>query len=218
MADQPTLAVRPRALKGKKSRFLRRAGITPANLYGAGLESVALQAEARELVRTIATTSRNTAIELRVHGEASPRTAFIWKIQRHPVSEEILHVDFYHVEATRTMRTSVPVVLENIDPDLEKFAKRVTQYIQMVEVESLPADLPTSIASDASGLQELEDSLKVAGLAVSDAVTILTDPEGLVARVTAIVETAEEEAAVPAGEAAAPEAQADEASPGEAGD
>ena len=220
MADQPTLAVRPRALRGKKSRFLRRAGIIPANLYGAGLESMALQAEVKELISTITTTSRNTPIELRIHGESKPRTAFIWKIQRHPVSEEILHVDFYHVEATRTMRTSVPVILENVDPNLEKFAKRVTQYVNQVEVESLPADLPTSITVDATGLQELEDALKVAGLAVSDAVTILTDPEAIVARVTAIVETVEqeEEGAVAAGEAASPEVVAGDASSDEDGD
>ena len=215
--DQTTIDVRPRALLGKKARFLRRAGITPANLYGAGMESLALQVDAKDLVRTIATTSRNTAVELKVHGESKPRTAFIWRLQRHPMTEDILHVDFYHVDVTRTMRAKVPIALEGVDPELDKFAKRVTQYLQEVDVESLPLDLPAQIALDVSALQEIDDDKKVADLVVSDKVTILTDPEELVARVTAIVEAVEdvEAAAALAGEAAEEGA---EAAPGEAAD
>ena len=219
--DQTTIDVRPRALFGKKARFLRRAGITPANLYGAGFDSVALQVDAKDLIRTIATTSRTTPVQLNITGETSPRTAFIWSLQRHPVSEEILHVDFYHVDVTRTMRARVPLRLAGANEDLEKFAKRITQYLQEVEVESLPLDLPADLVLDVSGLEEIDDSKTVADLPVSDKVTIITDAEELVARVTAIVEHVEEEAPVAEGlegeEAEAAEGEAAEGAEKEGG-
>jgi large subunit ribosomal protein L25 len=215
MADVK-LEVRPRALLGKKARFLRRAGITPANLYGAEIESIALQVDTRALIQTITSTSRNTPVDLNVIGESTPRTAFVWRVQRHPLTEELLHVDFYHVEATRTMRAQVPIVLENVNPELEKLSKRVTQYLESVEVETLPADLPTQILVDGSKLAEIDDQLVVAQLRVPDKVTVLSDSEQLVARVTEIVtikdadEAADEDAAGPVGGAAPTEATADE--------
>ncbi len=193
MADVK-LEVRPRALFGKKARFLRRAGITPANLYGAEIESIPLQVETRALIQTITTTSRNTPVDLNVVGESTPRTAFVWRVQRDPLSEELLHVDFYHVEATRVMRAQVPITLQNVDPDLEKLSRRVTQYLESVEVETLPADLPTDILVDASNLLEIDDQILLQQLTIGDKVTLLSDPEQLVARVTEITVIKEEEA------------------------
>ena len=79
-----TLTASPRALFGKRSRYLRRAGITPANLYGAGIDSTALQVDSKTLVRTIVHTTRNTPVSLQIEGEADPRTIFIWSVQRDP--------------------------------------------------------------------------------------------------------------------------------------
>ena len=205
----PTLAVRPRALFRKKSRFLRRAGIIPANLYGAGIDSVALQVDAKDLIRTLATISRNTPLELLVHNESKPRTAFIWKVQRHHVTDEILHVDFYHVEATRTMHAQVPLVLTNVDPTLEQFQKRILHLLPALDIETLPADLPTEILVDASGLTEIDDDVKVLDLAVSDKVTVLVEGETVVAKVAPIVIRVleEEEEAAPVAEAAAEEGE-----------
>ena len=210
------LAASPRALFGKKARFLRRAGITPANLYGAGVESTALQVETKALLRTIVATTRNTLVELTGDGEADSRTVFIWRVQRDPLTEEILHIDLFHVEATRTMRATVPVRLQNIDPELDKFSKRVNQFLNEVEVETLPADLPEEILLDVSALQELDDDIAVGAITISDKVTILTDPELVIAKVGEIVDIVEEEpeealegAGEGEGEGEAPEAGGD---------
>ncbi len=209
-----TLAARPRALFRKKARFLRRAGITPANLYGPEMASLSLQVDTKDLIKAITTTSRNTPIELHIHGESDPRTAFIWNVQRHPLTEEILHVDFYHVEATRTMRAQVPLVLEAVDPTLEQFQKRILHLLPALEVESLPADLPTHIEVDASSLREIDDEITVQDLVVSDKVTVLAKAETVVAKVAPVIIRVEEpeeavvtgeEEAVPEGEEAAEE-------------
>ena len=210
--DVVSLESRPRALLGKKCRYLRRSGITPANLYGAGVESIAIQIDSRALQQVMATTSRNTPVQISILGEAEPRTAFIWKTQRDPITDQVLHIDLYHVEATRRMRADVPLVLVGVDPDLEKLDKRVTQFINSVSVETLPLDLPTSFEVDCSALNEIDDEVRLASVAISDKVTLLTDPEGVIARVTVITVLAEPEPEEEEGEAAAP---GEEAAPAE---
>ena len=198
-----TLAARPRALSGKQCRFLRRAGITPANLYGAAMESVPLQVDTKSLVGTIVHTSRNTPIDLQVSGSTTPLLAFIWRVQRHPLTEEIMHVDFYHVEATRRMRTEVPVILDGVNANLAKLDRRLPQFLLQIAVETLPADLPTDIHVDASKLLELGDSIRVRDLNLGDKVTVMNPPDTVIARIMAIIEVVEEEVAKPAADAAA---------------
>ena len=192
-----TLTASPRALFGKRARYLRRAGITPANLYGAGIDSTALQVDTKDLVRTIVQTSRNTPVALQIEGEADPRTVFIWSVQRNPLTEDVVHVDFFHVEATRTMRATVPIYLDDVDPELDKFSKRVNQLLSEIEVETLPMDLPEEVRLDGAPLQELDDEIKVSEIDLGDKVTILTDPELIVAKVFELIERVEEEEEVP---------------------
>ena len=201
--NQTSLEARPRRIFRKKSRFLRRAGITPANLYGPGLDSVPLQVDTASLRHVLATTSRNTLVQLRVLGEPRERTAFIWQVQRHPLTEDIVHVDLYQVEATRRMRAEVPLVLEGVDPELARFGKEVVQYVFSVEVESLPADLPTDFRVDGSRLKEIDDAIILGDIPIGEAVQLLTDRELIVARMVPIVGQAEEEAAPEEGAEAA---------------
>ena len=204
-----TLTASPRALFGKRSRYLRRAGITPANLYGAGIDSTALQVDTKDLVRTIVHTTRNTPVSLQIEGEADPRTVFIWSVQRDPLTEDVVHVDFFHVEATRTMRATVPIYLDNVDPELDKFSKRVNQLLSEVEVETLPMDLPEEIRLDGAPLQELDDEIKVSAIELGDRVTILTDPDLIVAKVFELIERVEEEDEVAEGVAEGEEGAAE---------
>ena len=202
---QLTLDVRARALTGKKSRYLRRAGFVPANLYGAGMVSSSLQVDAKSLVKAVATTSRNSLVSLKVHGESVERSAFIWNIQRDPLTEEIVHVDFYHVDPARKMRGHVPLTVKNVDPNLAKNELRVAIMIPALEVECLPADLPVSITIDCTDLHKLGDDVKASALPVPERVTMLTKPSQAVAKVAFVQKVKEiEEAPVAAAEGAAP--------------
>ena len=90
------------------------------------------------------------------------------------------------------MRAEVPVVLREVVPDLEKLDKRLVQHLFSVEVETLPGDLPTEIAVNASNMVELDDEVKVRDLEVSGQVDLLTDGDLLVARVEPVRVTAAE--------------------------
>src|SRR5687767_1728696 len=98
-----------RTVVGKKVRFLRRSGFTPGNVYGHHVESQAVQLETEELVHTLRRTPRSALMTLNVSGERTPRPVLIRHLQRHPVNDAILHIDFYQVSMTEKMTTSIPV-------------------------------------------------------------------------------------------------------------
>ncbi|MBF8299441.1 MAG: large subunit ribosomal protein [Dehalococcoidia bacterium] len=207
MLPNTSIEARARALFGKRCRYLRRQGYIPANVYGASIDSVPVQVETKEVLRVLSTISRNTPIQISISGEREARTAFVWGVQREPVTGAILHVDFYHVEAGHKMRAQVPLVLVNVNPNLEKLDRRINMMLHVVEVETLPEDLPTQINVDATILVEIDSEVKVKDLVISENVHILTPGDSGIAKVVGIVEEVEEvpEAAVEEAASAEPE-------------
>lgn len=211
------LRVSPRQVLGKRVKQLRRQGLTPANIYGRGVESLAVQVATEELRHVLRTAGRNEIVYLRVDGE-KPRPTFIRQIQRHPLTDEILHVDFYQISLTEKVRLDVPLTLVGDAPAVSTYRGTLLHSLNSVTVEGLPGDIPSHIEVDVSGLTELEQAIHVGELSIPPGVTVLTDPELVVAKVAApAVERVEEEEAVAAvpGEAPPAEEAAPEAAPAE---
>jgi len=188
---------------GKKVRFLRREGVTPANIYGHNIESVALQIETTLLKKTIATAGTSSLIALKIDGEKSPRMVLIRGFQRHPLRGDLLHTDFYQVKMAEKIKVEVPLSLVGEAPAVTELDGIMLQDLSSVEVECLPADIPHEIEVALSGLVKIDQALHVADLTVGKGVTILTDPEKVIVIITSRrVEAVEE---VPEA-AAAPEA------------
>jgi large subunit ribosomal protein L25 len=205
------LPVAPRTVLGKDVRKLRRAGQTPANVYGHKIESTAVQADTATLLRLFKGASRNQIINLQVEGESAPRTVVVRDVARDPVTHSVLHVDFFQVSMTEKMTASVQVVLTGTSDAVETYQGILLQMLESIEVEALPADIPTQFTVDVTVLTQLEQSIHVRDLHIDETrVTVNTDPDVVVARVAAPRLVAEEEAAAPAegeegeGEAAAP--------------
>ena len=108
MAEQTKveLKVTPRDVLGKKVSRLRREGVIPANVYGHGLDSVAIQVPKDELVHVMRTAGRNEIVYLRLDGE-EPRPTFLRQVQRNPVTDAILHADFYQISLKEKVRLEV---------------------------------------------------------------------------------------------------------------
>jgi large subunit ribosomal protein L25 len=216
------LSVRPRSELGKAVRKLRRAGQTPANIFGHRVESRAVQAETPDLLQLLRASTRNAIINLRVEGEGSPRTVVVRDVQRDPVTGRILHVDFYQVSMTEKMRAEVPVVLVGTSDAVATYGGVLLQTLERIAVEALPAEIPAQFEADVSVLTELEQSIHVRDLKIDETrITVHTDPDVVVARVAAprLAAAEEEEAAAAAEEGApAPEGEAPAAAPAEAGE
>ncbi len=196
-ATRIELAVELREVLGKKVKRLRHDGITPANIYGRGIDSMAVQVPTRELAQTIRVAGRNTLLQVHVHGERRARPVFVHHVQRDPIKDYLLHVDFYQVSLKEKIHIDVPVVVVGEAPAVGVYHGILLQNLNAVTVECLPTDVPSQIEVDVSGLEEIDDAIHVTDLDISPDVTLLVDPEMVVAKVAPprIEEEVEEEVA-----------------------
>ena len=173
-----------RDVLGKKTRFMRREGTTPTHLFGHGIDSLPLQCDTVELRRIIARAGMTRLIALEVEGDKEPRSVFIREIQREPCSGELLHVDFYQVKSTEKIRVDVPIILIGEAPAMKEKGRTLTHSLTSLIVESLPDKLPPQITVDLSPLEEVEQAIFVRDIVLGPGVTVITDPDQMVARVS----------------------------------
>jgi large subunit ribosomal protein L25 len=199
-----SITARPRSVWGKKVARLRRAGITPANIYGHRVPSTAIELNTQELERLVRRAGRTALVNLRVEGEPEPRAVLVREVQRKPTTDQLLHVDFLQVSMEEPIRVVVPLVAVGHAPVLDTVECVVVENLASVEVECLPRDIPQQITVDMSVLTSTESSIHVRDLTPPPGVTILTDPDVVLFSVTlkgvAAEEAAAEAEAVPAPE------------------
>jgi large subunit ribosomal protein L25 len=210
------LRVTPREVLGKKVRALRKEGLTPANIYGPKVESTAVQVLTEELRHVIKTAGRNDIVYLRLDGD-EPRPTFVRDIQQNPVTDAILHVDFFQISLRDKVRADVPIHLVGLSPAVDTFGGILMHGLDHVTVEALPTEVPSFLELDVSPLVEINQALHVSDLELPEDVTLLTDAEQVVAKVAPPAvepepEVEEEEEAV---EGEAPEEEGAEEGAGE---
>ena len=179
-----TLQASSRSVLGKKARFLRRQGITPTHLFGHGLKSLALQCDTNNLQYIIAKGRMTRLINLEIEGDKRPRAVFIREIQRDEITEQLLHVDFYQVKKTEKMRVDIPIVLLGEAPAMKEKGRLLTHGVTSLNIECLPAEVPPQIEVDLSHLEGVEQPIYVRDITLSPDITVMTDPEQLVVKVS----------------------------------
>jgi large subunit ribosomal protein L25 len=202
------LAVQPREITGKKVVQLRRQGIVPGNIFGHNIPSVAVQLEAAELLHTIRSSTKNEVIDVTIGGERTSRPMIISKVQRHSLSNTILHADFYQVSLREKMRVEVPLVLTGTSEGVGTYGGNLLQALETLHIEALPLDIPPQVEIDVTPLATLESAIHVRDIKLPANVAILSDPELMVVKVES-PRVSEEVAPAAEGAAAAAE-EADE--------
>lgn len=178
-----SLRLSPREVVGKKVRMLRREGIIPVHLFGKGAPSQSLQLDAGALRRVLPQAGANVPITVEVEGQEGKSTCFVREVQRHPVTSELLHVDFLSVDVSQKITVEVPVILDGKAPAVENMGGILLQPAQTLPVEALPMDVPAAFHLDVSDLDDFEKSLRISDIEVEANVAILRDDEEMVARV-----------------------------------
>jgi large subunit ribosomal protein L25 len=197
-----TIKADKREITGKKSRFLRREGITPAHVFGHGVESLALQCDTAELQRVLTQAGTTTLIDVDIKSEKKPRKVFIREVQRDALSGQLLHVDFYQVKLTEKMTADIPVILVGEAPAAKSKDNIIEQTLNQVQVTSLPEKIPHRIEVDITSLKEAGDAIHVSDLPLDKDITINAEPDQLLVKVSQIKIAVEKEAeAAPAPEA-----------------
>lgn len=189
--------VKDRTIVGRRVRALRKMGVTPANIFGPGLESRSIQAETADLEKTLSQAGGTHLITLKNPSDED-RKVLVKGIQRDTITGKLLHVDFHQVSLKDKVRVSVPLVFEGEAPATRRKELVFLENLSSIEVECLPTEIPGNISVDVSGMAEAGDSITVGQLSVDSRVTIISSPDDTVARVslakvTEIEEEVEEE-------------------------
>jgi large subunit ribosomal protein L25 len=210
MARYP-LTARTREDRGKgTARRLRREGWVPGILYGEEGENRLLAIEAKRLDALFRTAGRGTyLVDLDFDDDSKYRClALMREVQHHPARGDVLHVDLQHISLKKKIHLTIPVTLVGEAVGVKTSGGVLELLLRELEVECLPADVPTEVRVDVSAL-DVGDSIHVSDLQIPD-VTVLTLADtavATVARPTVIVEAKPAEEVE--GEAVEPEAAAE---------
>ena len=190
--EELTLSVDKREVLGKKTRFLRRQGITPVHVFGHGIESLSLQCGTAELKQIIAYAGETRLIKLQIEGEKESKNVFIKEVQRDPFGKELFHVDFYQVKMGEKMQVAVPIVLVGESPALKGKGRMMSHGITELSIECTPDKVPPQIEVDITILEELEQSIHVKDIVIDPDIVVHDDPEQLIAKISEVMVVEEE--------------------------
>jgi large subunit ribosomal protein L25 len=191
MAERMNISAEPRQVIGKQVKQLRRSGWIPAVIYGQG-DPVHIQLENLALRRVLRSAGASNLIEIKL--DIGNRTVLARQIQKHPYRDELLHVDFLEVNLREKISAEAELSATGEAAPVSEGLGTVTLLIHSVEIEALPDNLVAEIPVDFSRIQTPDDMIQVRDLETPAGVTILTDPDTVVARFE-YVRAEEEEAA-----------------------
>ncbi len=143
-----TIKGQERESVGKKAtKALRDAGLVPCVIYG-GDQPVHFSADERAFKGLVYTPNAHT-VEIELQGKTI--AAILQDIQFHPISDKILHIDFFQLQDSREIIMEVPVKITGKSPGVMAGVLRLAQ--RRLKVKALPKDLPDFVTADITSLE-----------------------------------------------------------------
>jgi len=203
---EKNVEAKPRQGGGKNNaRRLRKTGMIPGVVYGAGQDSQAVTVDPKQMNRILHSESgHNSIFDLSLDGQTAKVMIVDWQYE--PIKGALLHVDLKRIAMDKVLQVSVPIVLRGEAPGVKQQGGILEQILREVEIECLPADIPSHIDADVSQLM-FGQVIRVSDLPHSDKVTFITDEGQSVAHVVAVKEVVEAAPAEAAAEGAAAPAE-----------
>lgn len=194
-----TLSVTTRTLFGKKLKKLRKEGQIPANIFGADFKSLSVSVPLKDFTAIYKIAKETGVVYIKHDKEEIP--VLIGGVQRHPVNDLILHVDFRKIDLKKKVEAQVPVKTTGVSEAVSQKAGVLLYGTQSLTVESLPKDIPHEIVVDISSIKELGQEIKVGDLPKSTSYEIKEPAD----RVVVSVVEHKEQSVTPETTSAAPE-------------
>ncbi|KKR10333.1 MAG: 50S ribosomal protein L25 [Parcubacteria group bacterium GW2011_GWA2_39_18] len=180
MSQTIELKGQKRELKTQTNDSLRKKGLAPAILYGAGIASLSITLNVKEFEKVFKEAGTNSLVNLMLDDDAQ-HPVLIHEVFRHPVTESIQHADLYQVNLKETVTTSVPLAFIGESFAVKDLSGVLVKNIHEIEIEALPTDLPHQLEVDLSKLKTFQDRILVSDILVSSGVKVLTSGDEIVA-------------------------------------
>jgi len=184
------VAASPREGKFNKNaaRRVRVQGKIPAVVYGAKEPALAIELDPKQMLRILHSESgHNSIFDLEVAGSSAKTKVMIVDWQYEPIKDRLIHIDLKRIAMDKAMKVEVPILLEGTAVGVKVGGGILDQVLREVEIECLPADIPSYIGVDVSNLG-FDDVLRVSDLPHGGKFKFLTDEGATVAHIVAIKE------------------------------
>ncbi|MCI5149286.1 MAG: 50S ribosomal protein L25 [Candidatus Electrothrix sp. MAN1_4] len=180
---QVNIPAAARTVFGKgESRRLRMDKKTPAVVYSKGEEALALQFDEATLYKDLLFIhGRNAVVTLNVEGDtAEQRHVLIREIQKDPVQEKVLHVDFQEIDLERTRKFNVDLRLTGVAKGVDMGGDLAVSR-QSIVLQGRPLDIPDEIVADITPLERGGEGINCGDLAIPENVEMLEEPSAVCA-------------------------------------
>ena len=196
------LEAQPRESGNKNdARRVRKGGKIPAVVYGAGRDALPVSVDPRHVSRILHSASgHNTIFDLALDGERTKAMIVDWQYE--PIKGSLLHIDLKRIAMDQKLTVMVPIVLKGEAAGVKQQGGILEQVTREVEIECLPADIPSQIEADVTDLV-FGKVLRVSDLPHVEKLKFLTDANQPVAHVISVKEEVAPTAEAVAAEAAA---------------
>lgn len=177
-----SLKVSKREIVGRKVKKLREQGVIPGNVFGKNMTPLPIQMDHIEFLKVLSSAGETSLVDLEIEGKIKP--VLISDFQTDPVTDSLVHVDFHQVDLKEKVTAEVPVELVGESPAEKQGLGTVVQYLDELEVEALPAELPEKFEIDISVLDQVDASIFVRDVKLDkNKVEIQNDPELILVKV-----------------------------------
>jgi large subunit ribosomal protein L25 len=170
-SDKISLDLSPRTVTGKKVAGLRKEGLTPAVVYGPGLDPIAVQAPTQLVNKVVRQAGKHNPVHLKVDGKS--RIAMIKDVDIDPVKHLVRHVSLHAVKQNVQVEAEVPIRLVGEGESVaEKGGLIVLQTLETIKVHALPMALPDALEVSIVELAEPHEQVTVANLTLPEGVEL----------------------------------------------
>ena len=181
MANEHKIDINKRTNTGKKSvKQVRREGNIPGVYYSPTSKNSTpifiSQSEYQEAVKS-------GARIFNISVEGKKQNVLFKSVQYHPVTEQVLHIDFYGIRMDKPVNIKIPVKLTGDSIGVIEEGGVLNQASNEIEIQCLPADIPEFVETDISELN-LGDSINVGSIDLDEKVTLITPEDTVLASIT----------------------------------
>lgn len=181
--EKVTLSATQRTLQGKKLKKLRKDGLLPANIFGKDFKSTSISVSYKEFVAIYKTAGETGIVYLSLDNKEIP--TLIKSLQKHPISDLLLHADFRKIDLKQVITAEVPIKIDGVSEAVAQKAGILLTQLNKLLVEALPQDIPHEIVIDIAVLKDIGQEIKVSDIASSEKYKIKTDGSKVVLSVVA---------------------------------
>jgi len=207
MMDRIKIKVKKREVTGKEGvKKLRKQSCVPAVVYGDKINTIlTVDFGSLKILQSIHF-SESVVIDMEIVSDEKTKSipVLVKDVQFHPLTEDVIHIDFLKVSLKEKIKVHIPIVLNGESKQVKEENGNIEQILRELEVEGLPLDIPEKIEIDISELI-IGHSLHVSNLVVPSGIIIITDSGETVVTALAKEEEAEEEIVAEEGETTEPE-------------